>query len=72
MIKKMFKVYKVVETRPAIAYWVYEVEAESEEAAMELTKLPPHTDHFTEVDWDADAEFECEEIENKVARLANP
>ena len=65
------KMYRVVETRPAIAYWVYEVEAESAEQAMELTKLPPHYDHFTEVDWDADAEFECEEIENKVARLAN-
>jgi len=64
MIKRIFKVYKVVETRPATAYWVYEVEAESEEEAMELTKLPPHTDHFTEVDWDADAEFECEEVTN--------
>ena len=58
------RIYKVIETRPATAYWIYEVEAESEEAAMELTKLPPHTDHFTEVDWDADAEFECEETTN--------
>ena len=57
------KMYRVVETRPATAYWVYEVEAESEEQAMELTKLPPHTDHFTEVDWDEDAELECEEMD---------
>jgi hypothetical protein len=56
------KLYQVVESRPATAYWVYTIEAESEEEAMELTKLPPHTDHFTEVDWDADAEFECGEI----------
>lgn len=55
------RIYRVVETRTATAYWVYEVEAESAEQAMELTKLPPHYDHFTEVDWDADAEFECEE-----------
>jgi hypothetical protein len=55
------KMYRVVETRPAKAYWVYEVEAESAEEAMELTKLPPHYDHYTEIDWEADAEFQCEE-----------
>jgi hypothetical protein len=56
------RMYRVIETRPATAYWVYEVEAESEEEAMELTKLPPSTDHFTTIDWFVDAEFKCEEI----------
>jgi hypothetical protein len=56
------KMYRVVETRPAIVYWVYEVEAENEEEAMALTKLPPHYGHFMEVDWEVDAEFKCEEV----------
>jgi hypothetical protein len=60
------KMYRVVETRPAKAYWVYEVEAESEQEAMELIKLPPHTEHFTEIDWEADAEFECEKKETTI------
>lgn len=62
------KMYRVVETRPAVAYWVYEVEAESAEEAMELTKLPPHYDHYTEIDWEADAEFEYEEKETPPLR----
>lgn len=57
------KMYRVVETRPAKAYWVYEVEAESEQEAMELIKLPPSPEHFTEIDWEVDAEFKCEEKE---------
>lgn len=56
------KKFKVIETRPATAYWVYEVEAESQEQAMELARPMNQIDHFTEVDWDVDGEFECEEI----------
>ena len=59
------KIYKVVETRPATAYWAYEVEAESEEEAARLVqsldKILTSKDSFTEVDWDADAEFEYQE-----------
>lgn len=60
------RIYKVVETRPATAYWVYEVEAESEEEAKKLvegiTIDPEDPEHFTEVDWDADAEFEYQDM----------
>lgn len=60
------KKFRVVETRPATAYWVYEVEAESEEEAKKLVEETDidhfDPDHFTEVDWDADAEFEYQEI----------
>jgi len=63
MIKKKFK---VVETRTATAYWVYEVEAESEEEAKklveEITIDPEDPEHFTEVDWDSEAEFEYQEV----------
>jgi hypothetical protein len=63
MIKKKFR---VIETRTATAYWVYEVDAESEEEAKKLVEELPTKqivqDHFTEVDWDADAEIEYQEI----------
>ena len=64
------KVFKVVETRLATAYWVYEVEAESEEEARSLVEeqsvKPLVQDHFTEVDWDSEAEFEYEEMKDIV------
>lgn len=60
------KKFRVVETRPATSYWVYQVEAESEEEAKKIVEETAidHEDpeHFTEVDWDADAEFEYQEI----------
>ena len=60
------KKFKVIETRPATSYWVYEVEAESEEQAKKLIEegdeVRSSIDHFTEVDWDADAEIEYQEI----------
>ena len=63
MIKKKFR---VIETRTATAYWVYEVEAESEEEAKKLVEELPTKqivqDHFTEVDWDSCADFEYQEI----------
>ena len=60
------RIYKVIETRRATAYWIYEVEAESEEEAKklveELTIDPEDPEHFTEVDWDSEAEFEYQEV----------
>lgn len=60
------KKFKVIETRPATSYWVYEVEAESEEEAKKLVEESSvdmeDPEHFTEVDWDADAEFEYQEV----------
>lgn len=60
------KKFRVVETRPATSYWVYQVEAESEEEAKKLVEETAidqeDPEHFTEVDWDADAEFEYQEI----------
>lgn len=60
------KKFRVVETRPATSYWVYEVEAENEDQAKKAVEdLPTKQivlDHFTEVDWDADADFEYQEI----------
>jgi hypothetical protein len=64
MIKKL---YQVVESRPATAYWVYAIEAESEEEARRLVeeldfKPTKEVDHSTEIDWDGDAEFEYGEM----------
>ena len=60
------KKFRVVETRPATAYWVYEVEAESEEEAKKLVEDLvidlEDPQHFTEVDWNSDADFKYQEI----------
>ena len=61
------KLFQVVETRPATSYWVYIVEAESEEEAKKLVDEGERgvstIEHFTEVDWDAEEEFEYQEIQ---------
>lgn len=61
------KKFRVVETRPATSYWVYQVEAESEEEARRLVeeldfKPTKEVDHSTEIDWDSEAEFEYGEM----------
>jgi hypothetical protein len=63
MIKKL---YQVVESRPATAYWVYAIEAESEEEARkiveELTIDVEDPQHHTDIDWDSEAKFEYGEM----------
>lgn len=60
------KIFQVVETRPATSYWVYTIEAESEEEAKKKVEEAAidHEDpeHFTEVDWDGPVEYEYQEI----------
>lgn len=60
------KLYQVVESRPATAYWVFQIEAESEEEAkLMVGRIPIDSEdpeHFTEVDWDGPAEFEYQEV----------
>lgn len=48
------KIYTVMQSRPAMQYWYYEVEAESEEEALDIVE----NDDIESVDYEIDYEIE--------------
>jgi len=58
----MKKIYTIIETRKVVNAWYYEVEAESEEAAMQMVKNGDvQPDDFMSDDYELgeNSEFEC-------------
>lgn len=60
------KTFKIYETKPATYTWVYEVQAETEEEAIQMVQsgYVIGWDYGTDIDRWAIGEFEAEEIED--------
>ena len=60
------KTFKIYETKPAVQTWIYEVEAENEEQAIEMIKNGDveAIDFGYDCELSEDSDFEIEEIED--------
>ncbi len=61
------KKFRITEYKPIMAYWYYEVEAETEEQALEkiYNGEVDSTDYETGEDYSDDSEFHVEEIKKQ-------
>jgi hypothetical protein len=60
------KTFKIYETKPATYTWIYEVEAENEDQAIEMVKYgeAEPIDFGNDCELSEDSDFEIEEIED--------
>lgn len=63
----MKKIFTIVETKPSVSFYTYEVEAETEQEALELVKcgqVEPY-DYTVETSYGEDSIYDVEGFEEK-------